>query len=253
MRVVQLNMIHHTAIIASNAKIGKNVTIGPYSIIHDNVDIGDNSTIGSFCEIGLTTPLAKLDKLFIGSNSTIRSHATLYAGSNIGENFSTGHYVTVRENSDIGNNVQLGSRGDIQGDCSVGDFTKMHADVHIGKHSKIGNYVWLFPEVLLTNDPIPPSENLKGVTIEDFVVLAAKTLVLPGVTIFKDAVVAASSVVKVDVPAGKMFSGNPGKVVCNANILRCPDNPKIKAYPWRNRFHRGYSEADVQQWLNNIK
>ncbi len=253
MQVVQLNMIHQTAIISSKAKIGRNVTIEPYCIIHDNVEIGDNCFIGSFSEIGLPTPLAQTNKLVIGGNSTIRSHSVLYIGSMIGECFSTGHYASVRENSEIGKNVQLGSRSDIQGDCSIGDYTKMHADVHIGKYSKIGSYVWLFPEVLLTNDPTPPSENLQGVTIEDFAVLAAKVLVLPGVTIYKDAVIAASSVVKSDVPEGKMFSGNPGKVVCNANILRCADNPKIKAYPWRSRFHRGYNEEDVQQWLNNIK
>jgi len=253
MQVVQLNMIHQTAIISTKAKIGHNVIIEPYCIIHDNVEIGDNCFIGSFSEIGLPTPLAQINKLVIGGNSTIRSHSVLYIGSMIGEYFSTGHYASVRENSEIGKNVQLGSRSDIQGDCSIGDYTKMHADVHVGKCSKIGSYVWLFPEVLLTNDPTPPSENLKGVTIEDFAVLAAKVLVLPGVTIHKDAVIAASSVVKTDVPTGKMFSGNPGKVVCSANILRCANNPKIRAYPWRNRFHRGYSEEDVQQWLNNIK
>ena len=33
-------MIHATAIIDSKAKIGSNVTIGPYSIIKENVIIG---------------------------------------------------------------------------------------------------------------------------------------------------------------------------------------------------------------------
>lgn len=243
-------MIHPTAIISSSAKIGHNVTIGAFCIIHDNVELSDNCVIGSYSELGLITPLANVNQLFIGEGSVIRSHSVIYTGSIIEEGFSTGHHVTVRENSLIGNNVQLGSRGDIQGDCSIGDYTKMHADVHVGKFSKIGSYVWLFPEVLLTNDPTPPSENLQGVTIGDFAVLAAKVLVLPGVNIQKDAVIAAASVVKTDVPEGKLFSGNPGKVVCNASILRCADNPKKKAYPWRKRFHRGYSGDDIQQWLS---
>ena len=49
-------MIHQTAIISTKAKIGRNVTIEPYCIIHDNVEIGDNCFIGSFSEIGLPTP-----------------------------------------------------------------------------------------------------------------------------------------------------------------------------------------------------
>jgi acetyltransferase-like isoleucine patch superfamily enzyme len=125
--------------------------------------------------------------------------------------------------------------------------------VHIGKKSIVGNYVWMFPEVLLTNDPTPPSEDLLGVIVEDFVVLAAKVMVFPGIKIGKDAVVAAGSVVKENVLAGKVMLGNPAKSVCDAKILRLHNNPKVKAYPWRNRFHRGYSESDVQRWLDEIE
>jgi acetyltransferase-like isoleucine patch superfamily enzyme len=245
-------MIHSTAIIAPNTKIGENVTIGAFCIIHDFVEIGDNSTIDNYCEVGIPTPLAENKVLSIGEASKIRSYSCIYAGSSLGDNFVSGHYATIRENSVIGSNVQLGSRGDIQGDCEIGSYTKMHADVHIGKESKIGQYVWMFPEVLLTNDPMPPSETIEGVIIEDFVVLAAKVLILPGMKIGKDAVVAAGSVVKSNIPSGQLFSGNPAKFKCNANILRNKGNLTQKAYPWRCRFHRGYSEDDVKQWLREF-
>lgn len=242
-------MIDSTAIISKDAVIGKNVKVGAFSIIHEGVEIGDNSSIGGYCEIGLPTALAKSKSLLIGNNANIRSHNVIYCGSSIGSDFNTGHYVSIRENTSIGKNCQIGSRGDIQGDCSIGNYTKMHADVHVGKLSEIGNYVWLFPEVLLTNDPTPPSETLLGVKIGDFAVLAAKVLVLPGVEISKDAVVAAGVVVKENVPEGKLVSGNPAKIICDAKLLRLHDNPKIKAYPWRNRFHRGYDEKIINEWL----
>lgn len=242
-------MIDSTAIISKDAVIGKNVKIGAFSIIHEGVEIGDNSSIGSYCEIGLPTALANSKSLLIGNNANIRSHNVIYSGSSIGNDFNTGHYVSIRENTSIGKNCQIGSRGDIQGDCGIGNYTKMHADVHVGKLSEIGNYVWLFPEVLLTNDPTPPSETLLGVKIGDFAVLAAKVLVLPGVEISKDAVVAAGAVVKESVPSGKLVSGSPAKIICDAKLLRLHDNPKIKAYPWRNRFHRGYDEKDINEWL----
>ncbi|QUM77885.1 N-acetyltransferase [Moritella sp. 24] len=246
-------MIHPSAIVSDKAEIQENVTIGPFCVIHENVIIKKGTQIGSYCEIGIATRLAITNTLIIGENSIIRSHSTIYIGSTIGKNFQTGHYVTIRENSAIGNYCQLGSRGDIQGDCSIGHYTKMHADVHIGKESQVGNYVWMFPEVLLTNDPTPPSDKLLGVTVEDFAVLAAKVLVLPGVNIGKDAVIAAGSIVKGNVLAGKVASGSPAKVICDAKILRLHNNPKIKAYPWRNRFHRGYSEVDVQRWISEIE
>ena len=245
-------MIHPTAIVSSKAIIDENVVIGPFCIIHENVILRKGTEIGAYCEIGVPTKLANSNKLIIGCDSIIRSHSSVYIGSEIGDNFQTGHYVSVRENSLIGKHCQLGSRGDIQGDCSIGDYTKMHADVHIGKKSKIGNYVWLFPEVLLTNDPTPPSEELIGVTIEDFAVLAAKVLVFPGVTIETDAVISAGSTVKNNVLKGKVASGNPAKAVCDAKILRMTSSPKVKAYPWRNRFHRGYDEADIIKWLDEL-
>lgn len=242
-------MIHKTALISSKACIGNNVTIGPYSIIHDDVIIGDGSTIGSYVELGLPTKLASESSLRIGSHCNIRSHTVIYAGSIIGDNLQTGHYVTVRENSILEEYVQLGSRSDVQGDCSIGCYTKCHADVHIGKKSKIGSYVWLFPEVLLTNDPTPPSESLVGVIIEDFAVLSSKVLLMPGVIIGKDALIGAGSVVKNNIPEGKVAIGNPAKIVCDTSILRLHNNPKIKAYPWRRRFHRGYTEQDIERWI----
>ena len=245
-------MIHSTAIISKKAHVGSDVSIGPYSIVHDHVTIGNGTTIGSYVELGIPTRLANNNALIIGSNCNIRSHSVFYAGSMIGNELQTGHYVTVRENSLIDEHVQLGSRSDVQGDCSIGKYTKCHADVHIGKKSSVGAYVWLFPEVLLTNDPTPPSEDLEGVIIEDFAVVASKVLLMPGVTVGSDALVGASSVVKDNIPAGKVAVGNPATVVCETSVLRYHNNPRIKAYPWRRRFHRGYNEQDIQQWISEF-
>jgi acetyltransferase-like isoleucine patch superfamily enzyme len=245
-------LIHPTAIVSVNAVLGQNVEVGPYTIIHDDVVLRDNVKIGAYCELGIKTPLAKEDKLEIGANSVIRSHATIYAGSCIGDSLVTGHYVTIRENSIIGLSCQIGNRSDIQGDCTIGNYTKMHADVHIGKCSKIGDFVWLFPEVLLTNDPMPPSNELVGVVIKDYAVLAAKVLVLPGVVIGNDSVIAAGSLVKESISDGKLAVGNPAKIMCDAKMLRSVSNPKLKGYPWRYRFQRGYPAHIIEQWLNEI-
>ena len=246
-------MIHSTALVSSYATIEEGVEIGPYTIIHHDVHIGRNTKIGAYCEIGLPTPLAILPKLEIGENSVIRSHAVIYAGSRIGPGLQTGHNTCIRENSTIAEGVQLGSRTDVQGDCTIGEYTKMHADVHVGKQSAIGSYVWLFPEVLLTNDPMPPSDILLGPVIGDYCVIASKVLLFPGVKVANNAVVAAGSVVKVDIPEWKLASGNPAKPVCDVRILRMPDNPKEKAYPWRNRFHRGYPTEIVQAWIKQAQ
>ncbi len=105
--------------ISSKSEIGKNVKIGDNSIIYDNVIIEDNAVICNNCIIG--EPDANYYKsedyenqqTTIGEGSLIRSHTILYAGSSFGENFSTGHRVTIREETVFGKNCRVGTLCDI--------------------------------------------------------------------------------------------------------------------------------------------
>lgn len=241
-------IIHPTAIISEKASLGKNVSVGPFSIIHDGVIIGSGTKIGSHCEIGVYSNLANNDKLTIGEASIIRSHSVLYIGSTFGDEFITGHRVTVRENTFAGKNLQLGTLGDIQGDCVIGDFVRFHSNVHIGKSSRIGNYVWVFPYVVLTNDPHPPSNVLLGVNIGDFAVIATMSTILPGINVSEGALVGAQSLVNRDVPADTIVAGVPAKVIGPTSRIKLTNSPGDDAYPWRRHFHRGYPDDIVSQW-----
>ena len=138
-------MIHKSAIVSPKAKIGKNVRIGHFSVVHDDVIIGDNTIIEGYCELGYPTVLADKQPLIIGSDSHIRSHSIFYAGSTFKEKLVTGHRVSVRENTHAGVNLQIGTLSDFQGDCNIGDYVRTHSNVHIGKHSSIGSCIWIFP------------------------------------------------------------------------------------------------------------
>lgn len=244
-------MIHKTAIISPVAKIGKNVSVGPYSIVYDNTVIGDNTVIDGFCEIGYPTQLTMGDPLIIGANSHIRSHSVFYEGSSFKENLITGHRVTVRENTHAGLNMQIGTLCDLQGDCVIGDYVRTHSNVHIGKHSKIGDYVWIFPYVVLTNDPHPPSETMLGVTVKEYAVIATMAVLLPGITVNEHALVGAHTLVNRDVPANMVVAGNPGKVICETSSIKIKDKD-VSAYPWPTHFHRGYPEHIIDGWKNKF-
>ena len=241
-------MIHSTAIVSPDAQIDNNVVIGPYSIIHGNVSIGEGTEIDSHCEIGLSTPLASNKKLIIGKQSLIRSHSIFYAGSTFGDRLVTGHRVTVRELTVAGENLQIGTLCDIQGGCEIGNYVRMHSNVHIGQRSKIGNFVWIFPYVVLTNDPHPPSSVMKGVIIEDYVALSTMSVILPGVTVRKGTFVGAHSLVSKDTSTDVLVAGNPAKEICKASKIRLQDGTKKQAYPWRRHFHRGYPVDVVKDW-----
>jgi acetyltransferase-like isoleucine patch superfamily enzyme len=245
-------MIHPTAIISPKCKLASGVSVGPYSIIHDNVQLGDNCSIGSHCEIGLPTPLAKCRPLIIGAGATIRSHSVFYEGSRIGSGLTTGHRVTVREGTIAGEGFQIGTLGDIQGDCVIGEHVRFHSNVHIGKHSKVGNYVWIFPYVVLTNDPHPPSNVMSGVVVEEYAAIATMSVILPGVTVGAGALIGAHSSVARNVLADTVAAGVPARPICKTSEIILKDGSGQPAYPWRRHFHRGYPEAAIEKWLEEF-
>jgi acetyltransferase-like isoleucine patch superfamily enzyme len=185
----------------------------------------------------------------IGAGALVRSHSIFYEGSTFGERLVTGHRVTVREGTEAGVNLQIGTLGDIQGTCRIGDYVRFHSNVHVGQHSTVGNFVWIFPYVVLTNDPHPPSEVMRGVTLEDYVAVATMSLVLPGVRIGRGALVGAHSSVSRDVDADTVVAGAPAKPVCHTADIKLRDGSGLPAYPWRRHFHRGYPDTVVEQWL----
>jgi acetyltransferase-like isoleucine patch superfamily enzyme len=156
--------------------------------------------------------------------------------------------VTVREKTIAGKNFQIGTLSDIQGDCTIGDYVRFHSNVHIGQKSKIGNYVWIFPYVVLTNDPHPPSNILLGVTVEDFAVIATMSVILPNVTIARGTLITAHSCVTKSTEENMLYRGAPAKKVCPASKIRLQDGSRKPAYPWIKHFHRGYPDEVITFW-----
>lgn len=82
----------------------------------------------------------------------------------------------------------------------------------------IGNHVDIASEVMIYNGEHDiQSENFKAVfapvTIEDYVFIGPRAIILPGVTVKKGAVVGAGTVVTKDVPEFKIVGGVPAKEI----------------------------------------
>ncbi len=243
-----MSEIHPSALIAPGARIGAGARIGPFTIVHGNVVLGANVQIGSHCEIGIATPHGDGSPLVIGDNANIRSHSVFYESSLFGAGLVTGHHVAAREMTRAGVSLQMGSASDIQGHCEIGDHVRTHRGVHIGKTSRVGSFVWMFPDVLLANDPNPPSDQLFGATVGDFTVIAARSTLLPGVRVGAHVFVAAHSMVGLDVADGMMAAGAPARVVGKASMVRMKNDVRVRAYPWNRRFTRGYPDDVVLAW-----
>lgn len=245
--------------ISNKAIIGNNVKIGDNTVIYDNVIIGDNTIISNDCVIG--EPLQTYyenpgqyqnPKTLIGANSLIRSHCIIYCGCLIGENFSTGHRVTIREYSIFGKKCRVGTVSDIQGYVTFGDYCWLHSNVHIGQKSKIGNFVFIYPYVVFTNDPTPPSEICIGPTVGDFSQIAVFSVLLPGINIGKHCLIGAGSVVSKDVSDFQLLVGNRDVFIKDIRHIKDRETGNSH-YPWPYRFYRNmpWSEIGFDEWLKN--
>lgn len=251
--------IKENVVIGDNVIIEDDVFIDYGVIIRDNVHIKKGTFIGARCILGeylvdfVRDRVKKEHPLVIGEKSIIRSETIIYGDTQIGDSFQTGHRVTIREKSRIGNHVNVGTLSDIQGDCQIGDYVHMHSNVHIGQKSVIKNYVWIFPYVVLTNDPTPPSETLKGVLVNEFAVIATGTVVLPGVVIGADSLVGAGATVTKDVKPETVVVGNPARELGSIAMVKDKETGK-ESYPWRFYFDRGmpWEGIGYNNWLEKI-
>jgi acyl-[acyl carrier protein]--UDP-N-acetylglucosamine O-acyltransferase len=240
--------IHPDARVSPDAQIDeRGVKIGPFTVVYAGVEIGAGTVIDSHCVIG--RPVAGNDsRLVLGENSLVRSHSVFYQGSSFGPGLRTGHNVTVREGISAGTALQIGTSCDFQGYTEIGDYVRTHSGVFVAHESKIGDFVWLFPRVVLTSDPHPPSDgNLAGVVVEDYAAIAAMATVLPGVRVGTRSLVASHALVNRDVEPDTIVAGVPAKLLGSTLDVQLRDGSG-PAYPWMRHFHRGYPDAVVEQW-----
>lgn len=230
--------------ISEKASIGENVRIGDNTIIYDNVILGDNAVIANDCILGEPTNEYYHNSeysnptLEIGSNALIRSHSIIYAGCKIDPYFISGHRVTIRENTEIGEHTSIGTLCDIQGYVKIGKYCRLHSNVHIAQKAMIGNFVFMYPFSVITNDPYPPSEMIKGGLIGDYSQIGVHAVILPGIKVGENCLIGANSLVNKPVPDYSLVSGDPSMVIMDVRKIIALGG-KGRYYPWMYHFEKG--------------
>ncbi len=255
MQGFELGRLDATSVVSERSRRGEGVTIGAHTIVYDNVEIGDHSVVGPNVILGepgaayYSSPSYENPPLRIGARSLIRSGSIVYAGSVLGDHFECGHHVTIREGSEIAAHCRVGTLSDVQGDCRIDEYTRLHSGVFVAQGSDIGKYVWLFPGVILTNDPHPPSEVRLGVTIEDYAVVATGAVLLPGVRVGKGALVGAHALVRKDIPPTTVVAGQPATNLGDVRLIRGRETGD-PMYPWPHHFRRGmpWEQMGYEAW-----
>ena len=192
--------ISNTAQIGNNVSLGKDVSVGEYSIIHEDVVVGDKTRIGNHVVIHRNTK--------IGCNCVIKSGAIIgsegfgFASCPEGFRLRLPHFgnVVLKNFVEIGANTSI-CRGTID-DTIIGNHTKIADLVLIAHNAIIGDHV-----VICDNTCICGSTK-----IEDCVYIAPNS-VINDVTLHKNCFLNSGSVVLNDVQAGVIVSPLPSRAI----------------------------------------
>lgn len=103
--------------------------IHPGAIIAGDAQIGENASIGAFCVIG--------NGVRIGRNAVIHPHVTIYPRVRIGDDFTCHSQVSIREGVSIGNRVTLLNGAVIGAD----GFGFIEHDGELVKIPQVGNVI----------------------------------------------------------------------------------------------------------------
>lgn len=165
-------LIHRTAIVASGARLGEGVKVGPFTVIGENVEIGDGTEIGAFVHLEGWTIIGKNNKIkdhvsigqapqylnyknekthvVIGNHNTINEFVTIHRGTvdglgetRIGHNNLIMSHCHIAHDCNLGNNIYMGSSTNLAGhvnienDACLEELVGVHQFVNIGKLSLI--------------------------------------------------------------------------------------------------------------------
>ena len=170
--------IHATAVIGEGVTLGKDVYIGPYTVIEDGATIGDGTIIDGL--------------VFIAQHVTIGRDCHLYPQVNIRESCVLGDRVILHAGVKIGTDgygytVEIGAKGPIDN------------LVQVGHNVQIAPFVGIIAQAGIAG----------SAKIESGALIWSQAGVSGHLTVHERAQVAPQAGVKEDVPEGEYVAGTP--------------------------------------------
>lgn len=192
--------IHASAIVEDGAKLGSDVSVGPYCVVGPNVELADGVELVSHVavvgqtKVGAGTkiwPFASIGHepqdlkfggeesyLEIGANNRIREHVTMNPGTTGGGLYTRvgdgGLFMMgthVGHDCQVGNNVIMANNATLAGHVEVGDFAFMgglsavHQFARIGPHAMVGGMTGVEKDVIPFGSVLGNRAHLGGLNV----------------------------------------------------------------------------------------
>ncbi|MGB3544598.1 DapH/DapD/GlmU-related protein [Rubrivirga sp.] len=219
--------VGHFAVIGAGVEIGEGSRLGHHVVVHDGSRLGPGVRVDDHAVIGkrpmraarsATTSAADLEAAVMGADTIVGTGAVVYRGATIGERVLIADYATVRERVSVGSESIVGRGVAIENDSTVGARCKLETNVYVTAYSTIEDDVFVAPGVLTSNDAyLARTEARKtafaGPTVRESARIGVGAVLLPGLEVGSEAVVAAGAVLSKDATGGRVHVGVPARDV----------------------------------------
>ena len=184
--------LHSTAIVSSSARLGRDVTIGPYVVIEDDVEIGDGCDIAAHVVIKRFTRLGARNRVYehvvlggepqdvkfrsetsyleIGDDNLIREFSTFHRANGEGQTTRVGsrnffmvgmhvaHNCQIGDDNIFANEVALAGHIIVEDHVFVSNNVGAHQFVRMGRFAMVGGKSKIVQDVLpfFITDGNPP-------------------------------------------------------------------------------------------------
>jgi acetyltransferase-like isoleucine patch superfamily enzyme len=186
-------------------------------VIGDGCQIADNAVVGRrpMRPAGGTLTVADaLPPCVLGERCIVGTSSVIYRGARLAADVFVADLVSIREDVEIGAFTIVGRGVYVENRVRVGHHTKLEANCYITSESDVGDHCFVAPYVVTTNDNFlgrtkERFKHRKGCTLARGARVGGGAVLLPGIVVGEDALVAAGSIVTRDVPARRIVAGVP--------------------------------------------
>ena len=152
------------------------------------------------------------EKYFVHESSYIDDNVT------IGEGTKIWHFCHIQSGASIGKNCSFGQNVNVGNNVKIGDGVKVQNNVSIYEGVELEDYVFCGPSCVFTNVTIPRAKYpvhgaYKKTLVKEGASLGANCTRVCGVTIGRNAMIAAGAVVTKDVEDNALMAGVPARQI----------------------------------------
>ena len=149
-------------------------------------------------------------------------HDSAYVDDNcdIGEGTKIWHFSHIQSGAKIGKKCVFGQNVNVGNNVSIGDFCKVQNNVSIYEGVTLEDYVFCGPSMVFTNILDPKckypqvgAQYYVKTLVKEGASIGANATIVCGITLGKDCLIGAGSVVTKDVPDYALVIGVPGKII----------------------------------------